>query len=289
VARVTFSDSNSAPVVFQNFWIRVRQFFKFENPTPVQTPATIIDPTVFYPYFYYINDQKDSCYCRHWKVTLDPGPVFPKFSLRIRVRKKNAESYRSRLRHSGSGPTSVSRMVEYAYRMQTHFEKKAKPPETSDEQIGDFCNPNPVQNFHWVFRSDPNPVDLSKHLIQSGLYPKNPLIKHFTAVINAVWISISDPIEFFRNPVRSGSASELQNPVGSRFGNRIMFNTARTHVYKKPNRVKKAKLLHNIKFLPFPCVTVISPRWSTEHCDWLCLGQSEIQPISMPHFCCLKS
>jgi len=32
-------------------------------------------------------------------------------------------------------------------------------------------------------------------------------------VINAVWISIFDPVELFRNPVQSGS--ELQNPVGS--------------------------------------------------------------------------
>jgi len=33
------------PILFQNFWIRIRvraqKFFKFENPTPVQTPATI--------------------------------------------------------------------------------------------------------------------------------------------------------------------------------------------------------------------------------------------------------
>ena len=43
----------------------------------------------------------------------------------------------------------------------------------SVEQIGDFCNPNPVQNFHWVIRSNPNPVDLSNYLIQSGLYLKN--------------------------------------------------------------------------------------------------------------------
>jgi len=35
-------------------------------------------------------------------------------------------------------------------------------------------------------------------LIQPGLYQKNTLIKHFTAVINAVWISIIDPVEFFK-------------------------------------------------------------------------------------------
>ena len=76
-----------------------------------------------------------------------------------------------------------------------------------------------------VTRSDPNPVDLSKYLIQSALYSKKPLIKHFSAVINAVWISISDPFDFFRNPIRSGSGYELQNPVGSRSENQIMFNT----------------------------------------------------------------
>jgi len=68
-------------------------------------------------------------------------------------------------------------------------------------------------------------MDLSKYLIQSGLYPKKTPNKHFTAVINAVWITISDPVKFFKNPVQCRSGSELQNPVGSRSGNRIMFNT----------------------------------------------------------------
>ena len=40
-----FSDSDSAPV--QNFWIRVRKLFKFENSTPVPIPAAIIDPSIF--------------------------------------------------------------------------------------------------------------------------------------------------------------------------------------------------------------------------------------------------
>ena len=97
---------------------------------------------------------------------------------------------------------------------------------SSVEQIGNFWNPDPVQNFLSVIRSDPNPVDLSKYLMQSGLYPKRTLIKHFTAVINAVWISISDPVEFFQNPGQPGSGSEVQNLVGSRSGNRIIFNTA---------------------------------------------------------------
>ena len=41
------------PLLFQYFWIRnrVRQFFNFENPTPVQTPATNIDPTEIYTCF----------------------------------------------------------------------------------------------------------------------------------------------------------------------------------------------------------------------------------------------
>jgi len=71
------------PLLFQNFCIRgrirVQLFFKFENPFPVQTPVTIIDATVIYPCFYLRNDHTDSCYCRNWKVTLDPGPIFHKF------------------------------------------------------------------------------------------------------------------------------------------------------------------------------------------------------------------
>jgi len=65
-------------LLFQNFWILVQQFFKFENPTPVQTPATIINPTVIYPCFYLRNDCTNSCCCRNGKV--NPGPVFHKFS-----------------------------------------------------------------------------------------------------------------------------------------------------------------------------------------------------------------
>ena len=48
------------PLLFQNFWIRarlgVRHFFEFENPTPVQTPATIIEPTEIYPCYYLRKD-----------------------------------------------------------------------------------------------------------------------------------------------------------------------------------------------------------------------------------------
>jgi len=77
VAGVAFADSDSAPV--QNFWIRVRQFFKYENSTPVQTPATIIDPTVICPWFYFRDDRTDPCYCRNRKLIPDPGLVFHKF------------------------------------------------------------------------------------------------------------------------------------------------------------------------------------------------------------------
>ena len=94
------------PLLFQNFWIQVRKFFKFENPTPVQTPTTIINPILTYPCFYLRNDHTDSCYCRNWKMTPGPGPVFPNF--RLRVRQENAESFRSRLRYSEFGPTCAS-------------------------------------------------------------------------------------------------------------------------------------------------------------------------------------
>jgi len=71
------------PLLFQYFGIRVRirarQFFELENPTPVQTPATVINATLIYPCFYLRNDHTNSCHCRNWKVTPDPDPVFPKF------------------------------------------------------------------------------------------------------------------------------------------------------------------------------------------------------------------
>jgi len=57
--------------------VRVQQFFKFENPTLLQTPAIIIDPTVICSCFYLKNDRTDFCYCRNLKVT--PAPVFPKY------------------------------------------------------------------------------------------------------------------------------------------------------------------------------------------------------------------
>jgi len=68
VAGVTFSDSDSTPVSkFLNPGPDPCPaiFFKFENPTPVQTPATVIDPSVIYPCFYLRNDHTDSCYCRN--------------------------------------------------------------------------------------------------------------------------------------------------------------------------------------------------------------------------------
>jgi len=67
VAGVTFSDSDSAsvPKFLNPVRIRIRIFFKIENPTPVQTPSTIIHPTVIYPYFYQRNDHTESCYCRN--------------------------------------------------------------------------------------------------------------------------------------------------------------------------------------------------------------------------------
>ena len=46
VARVTFSDSDSTHVTKILNLDPVRKFFKFENPTPVQTPATIDPPMV---------------------------------------------------------------------------------------------------------------------------------------------------------------------------------------------------------------------------------------------------
>jgi len=92
-----------------------------------------------------------------------------------------------------------------------------------------------------VMQSDAKPIVQSSCLIQPGLYPKN-LFKHLTAVFNTVWLSISDPEEFFRNPVRSDSGSELQNPIGSRSGNRITFNTGTHWIWHGPRPVTKGPL-----------------------------------------------
>jgi len=74
IAGVTFSDSNTALVPkFLNPGPHPgRIFLIFENPTPVQTSATMIDPTLIYPCFYLRNDPTDSWYCRNGKVTPDP-------------------------------------------------------------------------------------------------------------------------------------------------------------------------------------------------------------------------
>jgi len=59
VAGVTFSDSDSAPVPKFLNPFRVRKFFKFENPTLVQIPATI-DANEILVCFYLRNDKADS-------------------------------------------------------------------------------------------------------------------------------------------------------------------------------------------------------------------------------------
>ena len=87
VGGVTFSNSDSAPVP------------RFFNPGLDPDPATIIGPTVIYQCFYLITDHADSCYCRIEKWLQIRVRFFPNFWLRIRVRKKNGESCRSRLRH----------------------------------------------------------------------------------------------------------------------------------------------------------------------------------------------
>jgi len=88
-----------------------------------------------------------------------------------------------------------------------------------------FCNPNPVQNFHWVIRSEPNPVDLSKYLIQSGLYKKKLWLSMLLQWSTQFGYPYLIRLSFFRNPVRYGSGSELRNSVGLRSGNRIRLNT----------------------------------------------------------------
>jgi len=116
------------PLLFQNFWFRLQLFFKFENPIPVQNPATIIDPTIFYSCFCLRNDCTDSCYSRDGKVTPVPGPVFTNFCLRIRIRKENAESCRNRLPFRGGRSHFFRLLLRFSFKTfetgpgsETHF------------------------------------------------------------------------------------------------------------------------------------------------------------------------
>ena len=95
----------------------------------VQTSVAIIHLTGIYPCFFLTNDHTNSCSCRNGKVTPVRFQFFTIFWLRfpIRFRKKNAESCRSRLWLSGSGPTSG------IYQIWT--------------DLG-FSNPNPIRYFN---------------------------------------------------------------------------------------------------------------------------------------------
>ena len=92
-----WSESNfqtPTPLLFQILWIQIRSriFFKFDNLTPVQTPATI-DETDIQQYFYLTNDTMTLI-----KTTRTPATAenkkwllvrfFINFCLRIMVRKK---------------------------------------------------------------------------------------------------------------------------------------------------------------------------------------------------------
>jgi len=108
-------------ILFQKFWNLwpdpVRKFLKFENPTPVQTPTKIINPTLIYPCFYLRNYLTDSCYCRNWKVNPDPGPFLPNFfySRRSRLRQDSAFFFRLRIR------TRNKKFGKNRSRIRSHF------------------------------------------------------------------------------------------------------------------------------------------------------------------------
>jgi len=92
------------PLLFQNFWIRIRLLFKFQNPTPLKTPATIIHPTV---------TAQTSATSEMEKWLRIRVRFFTNFwfRVRMRVRKKHLASCRGWLRNSGSGPTSDCNMA----------------------------------------------------------------------------------------------------------------------------------------------------------------------------------
>jgi len=104
---VAFSDSDFAPVPkFLNPGPDSGPaiLFQLDNSTLVQTPAIFIDPIVIHRCFYLRNDHTDSCYCRNWKVTPDPGPGFHNVLTpgADSGPKQSAEYCWSRLRQSGS-------------------------------------------------------------------------------------------------------------------------------------------------------------------------------------------
>ena len=104
VAEVNLSDSDSALFSkFLNPGLDLAIFQIWESGSSSDCGCNN-RPTVIYPCFYLRNDHTDSCYCQNWKVTPGLGPFFFKFLTpgRIRVRKENTESLRSRLRPSCS-------------------------------------------------------------------------------------------------------------------------------------------------------------------------------------------
>jgi len=77
VAGVTFSDSDSAP--FPKFWNPDPAIFQIWQSHSCSDSGYNHQTNLNLPIFYLRNAHTDSCYCRNWKVTPDPGPVFPKF------------------------------------------------------------------------------------------------------------------------------------------------------------------------------------------------------------------
>jgi len=77
VAGVTFSDSDSAPVSkFLNQGPAIFQIWESDSCSDCGCNHRFNRNL---PMFDLKNDHTHSCYCRNWKVTPDPGPVFAKF------------------------------------------------------------------------------------------------------------------------------------------------------------------------------------------------------------------
>jgi len=101
------------PFLFQNFWILVQEFFNFENPALVQTPATIIDPIVISHAFTEEMTTQTAATAEIEKSLR--VQFFTNFWLWDQVWKKNTESCRCRLRKSGSGATSGASILKSLY------------------------------------------------------------------------------------------------------------------------------------------------------------------------------
>ena len=188
-------------------------YFYFSNPNPkhLPEPQTLSTNHQFFKPIWYVEYYSMQVHMvwsqkfRKSEISLDNGVLLPKTGSGVRFSLLQPEPVSNVI----SELCEISDLLLFV----SYFASQSEEIKfgnyffdvcCSVERIEEICNPNPVPNFQCVIRSDPiryyclniwsNPVDIWK----------KPLIKHLTAVINTVWISVSDPVEFFSksNPIR---------------------------------------------------------------------------------------